>query len=206
MTNVRQADTLEELTHMLITGSDWIQKLRFTLESSVRVEYDSPIDGEIWRQGLDRAIEEAGGYENHWSARQDFVKRYPEPQTHLVTTWYLLNDRDFRINLSSGLGIALDEVWTKSPRWQGEEPTINRVALSLKGMLERLGVEGLTERINEARIVREAISRKAQRSDRLKRVNKLLLEVVEVFSLMDEVEFVNSGMTVVELLEKTANH
>lgn len=166
--NIIKFETLEELV-------TYAENLRYaaTKYKLIHNEQKRWVDeaaGDAWWEernnikypGFEASAKEQKAYEK---ARAENNEKRPEEK--IIHTYYLADNSMWGrecFYLSRELFEMLDGIWTYGPRWRGSDVKERKGALTLPGMLKRLGKTDVSKKIKETQQREKAAAEKRSRN------------------------------------------
>lgn len=170
-------NTAEELVAW-VTANHWRADMRWQMVDRSVEAYDNQEEGKAWTE-LYRSEERRLGWETpEWEeTRGELLKM--EPASHRYTEYVLRECGDTyhsdQIKLGEELGKAIDDAWTKrTVSWDSHKQRTG--ALTVPGMLKRLGNREIGEQIAAAKLVEKAKAEKNRRNYARRELKRLAAE------------------------------
>lgn len=159
-------NSIEDMITWVTVSPEYRSVIKFTLHNFTNWEYDNEEEGKIWRaeyEALPRVSRrDEPAYTYYKTKRQEVSSR--SPKQHPVINWSL-EDHSLTIRLSIELAAELEKTWKVGPTYKGSSYTERKGAVTIPGMLKRLGMIGFEKQIKSAKESAEIADKKNKRNN-----------------------------------------
>lgn len=180
---------------------------RFSCEESTDWVWDNEADGKVWedmRNSTDRPwLYNHGTPEREAAekAQEDLEKIKPSMHQEYTVTLRETGDGWHHDYIKCGVELSarIAKVWTRGPAYRGATRDVPKGALTLAGLLKRLGRTDISKQIDNAKAAIEAQNAKNHRNYARREIAAKAMELLKLISKDGALISVNENMTLMEL-------
>lgn len=163
-------NTIEDMTAWVIARPEYRSTMKFTLRDYTSQEYDNEEEGKAWRAECSAlyyvSYKDEPAHTHYEMKKQEIYSR--QPKQHQVITWTLEESTSsrngFTIPLSTELACELNKTWKTGPTYRGSTSLERKGAVTVPGMLKRLGMIGFDKQVKSAKENAELTAKKNDRN------------------------------------------